>query len=300
MSKISEIMSVRRDTETITTMPFIEYTMKYMDKIQDKSAESAARESKKNLQKILRNIGEWESSKIDREYDKFCKWCSKKGISVNNIEEQFNLFIVLSLQIMLNKRLHGIVKDKVDNDNLNIKELFYKCMRRVARKLYDCVKGGGTVEECYVNKKETTNIVVSCLHEFIPLEKLIEIMELLEEDEESNHSYDFDRTFSDLQSVENSEGKLIVEKEGTTDSGLDDNKFTVRDNCEGRLHYVPSEDIEDEYFHSDIEQKAQSNDDNIKEIKIPKYNNKGLYKNKRKEPIRKPKINEKDENFFTE
>lgn len=277
MIKVSELSSMRKDIEANVSRPFVEYTEKYIEKVQDKCDGST-----KYLQKTLRSMGEWDSSKVDREYNKFLKWCLKRGTTVEYIRENLNKFVVLSLRIMLSKKIQDeIIKDY----EVNIKDFFYKCMRRVARREYDNVTSQTNGET-----KDTTTIVISCLHEFIPLEKLIEIMELFDEEEDSNHSYDFNKTFSDSEDIK----KIVIEKYCSNS-----NDSTDKATHDAELHYVPSENFEDEYYHSD---DSKSKDSNIKEIKLPKYNNnKGLQANKkRKTPIKKPKINEKDENFFSE
>lgn len=275
MTKVSELSAMRKEVEAGASQPFVEYISKYMEKVEDKSDGS-----KKLLQKLLRSIGEWDSSKVDREYSKFLKWCTKRDITVDHIKDNLTQFVVLSLRIMLNKRIQN---DNTKEYEIDITELFYKCMRRVARRLYENVRDG----ESYLGKRAITDIIVSCLHEFIPLERLIEIIELFEKDEDSNHSYDFNRTFSDSE-----DGKILVEKESsdktTKESGHE----------EPALQYVPSDNFEDEYYNAD--DKKNSEDENVKEIKIPKYNGKGYYNKKPKEPIRKPKVNEKDENFFSD
>lgn len=300
MATLNEMSSMRKECETILSQPFTEYTSKYMAKVEDKA------DSKKAFQRMLRSIGEWNSSKVDREFSKFTKWCVKKDVLEEDIKNQLNQFVILSLRIMLSKK----VRDEMIKDyQINLKDLFYKCMRRVARDLYERMLTRNTKESVKkgirVGKKETNNIVVACLYEFIPLEKLIEIIELFKEENESTQSYDFNRTFSDSDCAK---GKplVLVEKEDSDESDTKDsedtNESTSYKRYEPQLQYVPSENIEDDYFgftEDENTDKLKKYNGDVKEIKLPKYKQKGYYKAKR-EPLTKPRVNEKDENFFSE
>lgn len=294
MSKLSEISILRKEAETNASHSFIEYSTRYVEKIQDKSDGS-----KTYLQKMLRSIGEWESSKVDKEYVKFLKWCAKRGTTEDDIKEQLHLFVVLSLRIMLNKRIH---EDMIKDYQINIRQFFYKCLRRVSRQLYDDVTLSNNLE-VYIRKRVTNDLVVSCLHEFIPLEKLIEVMELFVSEEDSNHSYNFEKTFSDSN---DSKGRIFIEKEGS-EKGSD----TSSQQCDASPHlqYVPSEKFHEDFYNSEDDENKKSNDDenkksngddNIKEIQLPKYNTKGFYNRKQKKPVQNPKIDERAEAFFSE
>lgn len=281
MSKVSEMSVMRREAEVCASMPMIEYAIKYMNKIQDKCDGSI-----KTLQRMLRSVGEWDAAKVDKEYEKFLKWCDKRGTTIQFLHEHLYKFVSLSLHIMFSKR----IPDELINEyQINIKNLFHKCMRRVARRLYEQQKTANDTD-AYMSKKEATECVVSCLHEFIPIEKLIEIMELFEQESDSSHSYDFNRTFSDSE-----KGKILIEKNNETD----DTKESGDESINLQLKYVQSDNFEDEYYNPDDQSKQKPEEDtNVKEINIPKYHKKGYYN--KNQQIHKPKINEKDENFFSE
>jgi hypothetical protein len=280
MTKLSELSVMRKDAESNASRLFVEYSIKYVEKIQDKSDGS-----KTYLQKMLRSVGEWKSSKVDKEYLKFIKWCVKRGTTEDIIKENLQIFVLLSLRIVLNKRIH---EDMVRDYQINTKQFFYKCLRRVSRQLYDNIRSLNNAE-LYIGKRDANELVVSCLHELIPLEKLIEVMELFDGEEDSNHTYNFERTFSDS---DDSKGKILIEKEGSDTHTKSDRS------SEPELQYVPSEKFHEEYYNSEDEQ--HNDGENVKEIKIPKYNTKGFYNRKQKKPLQKPKIDERGEAFFSE
>lgn len=275
---IKEMSSSRKQLENKVSEVFAEYTYKYMNKVQDKC------ESSKAFRRALRQITEWDNDKRVREYKKFVKWYKKHGDSIDQLEAELDSFVRVSLRILLNKRVQGKAEEWVKTEcNLDAQSLFYKCMRRVARDFHDA-------RDNHLSQAKLQQTIASCLHEFIPVDKLIELIELFDDDSH-NQSYDFNKTFSDT--VSNSTHKVVVEKEDTNSNHTDVG--------ERSLKYVPSEDIEEYYNSDEDEKKVSVEDDNIKEIKLPKHNNKGsFYYKKRKAPIPKPKIDEAKENFFSE
>lgn len=216
------------------------YLQKYMTKLYD----YVDRELKR-FKKVLVDISTWNEEKITKEYNKFLKWSGKKSIEEAELKNMLDNVIMYSIRLMINKYDTEVLTKLIEFESTNPERFFYKCMKRVAKFVYENPES--------IETEDVNRVIISVIYEFLPIQKILRLLEVSKEPE-SEKSYDFNKTFT--SELESDSPQLIIEKNGTSSSK--------------ELHYVPSDDITNihEYYQSDKE------DNNEKLINIPKVKKK--------------------------
>jgi hypothetical protein len=221
----------------------------YLEKYINKLFDYVDRDMKMFKRKLV-DIASWNEEKVTKEYNKFLKWTGKKSIEEAEVKNMLDNVIMYSIRLMINKYDTEVIAKLVEFESTDPERFFYKCMKRIAKFVYE---NPNSIKLEEFNQK-VKNIVVSVIYEFVPIAKIIKLLEVTKEGE-SEKSYDFNKTFT----TDEPEGahtkpqqKLVIDKQTTT--------------SDNELNYVPSEEIIKEYYQSDKEDKNE----NEKLINIPK------------------------------
>lgn len=205
------------------------------------------------FQKELVKVSTWSDSKKEKEYMRFAKWCMKRRspMSENDIQCAFDNIIIDSVKLLLGKNGSYDIYD-----NNDIHDLFYRCIKRFSRLYYEKPERVVDTE----NKKDAFELTKTVINSFIPLQKVLKIIE--QEKSISSVSYDFDKSQEKDVKV-----NVIVEKQ----------EASVPEKLE--LRYVSSDEVYKEYYQSDEDKPVKSktkvsmvNDE--KHIEFQKVNNK--------------------------
>lgn len=225
----SELHSKKNDSEKIVTHIFTRWCDKVMYKMFEESVDS------KSFQRKLLDIAKWRDDDITYSYRKFRKWLKKRGpkkiYSERELEKVLAEYIVASLKCLCDNK--QIVETVLTERSLpTIDDIYYKCIRRTARHLYDHPKliKDKSSEDVY---KELFKITKTLLIKFIPFKRLLEEMELHKrENEDKLHSYNFDK-------IGNTEGEDHL-RNTTLSKTSSSTQHTLR--------YFSSDEFENDYF----------------------------------------------------
>jgi hypothetical protein len=217
----------------------------YLEKYINKLFDYVDRDMKIFKRKLV-DIAGWNEEKVTKEYNKFLKWTGKKSIEEAEVKNMLDNVIMYSIRLMINKYDTEIIAKLVEFESTDPERFFFKCMKRIAKFVYE---NPNSIKLEEFNQK-VKNIVVSVIYEFVPIAKIIKLLEVTKE-AESEKSYDFNKTFT-TESEQAPQQKLVVDKQTTS--------------SDNELNYVPSEEIIKEYYQSDKEDKNE----NEKLINIPK------------------------------
>lgn len=226
----SELHSKKNNSEKIVTHIFTRWCDKVMYKMFEESVDS------KSFQRKLLDIAKWRDNDITYSYRKFRKWLKKRGpkkiYSERELEKVFAEYIVSSLKCLCDNT--KIVETVLTERSLpTIDDIYYKCIRRIARHLYDHPKllKDKSSDDVY---SELFKITKTLLLKFIPFKRLLEEMELHKrENEDKLHSYNFDK-------IGNSEGEdhhrhTILSRNSST--------------TQNTLRYFSSDEFENDYYN---------------------------------------------------
>lgn len=271
-----------RELANILSKYLYKYIKHIFNKIDD---EQSSKSLYPDFQKRLLSISMWSSNTIDKEYLKFLKWCNKKyNVKQNEMEDLFKQYINLTIQIITKTPLNSY---DIPSD---LKNLYYKSLKKIARLYYENPKS--IKEECDINDLKT--IILNKMTSFIPMKDILDILETVENQKDSNVSYNFNENSKSEKSGISITGKekLIIKKDNTNNSISTNRKSNS-------LRYISSDEFQNEYYNSDddkqnnnIDKKQEPDLENIKHIKIPKMKKLQLQYN--------TKIDEVKENFFTD
>jgi hypothetical protein len=239
---MEEMIEKKQMYETQIADVFKVYLQKYMKKLYDYVDRDL-----KRFKKVLVDISSWNEEKITKEYNKFLKWSGKKSIEEAELKNMLDNVIMYSIRLMINKYDTDVLTKLIEFESTNPERFFYKCMKRVAKFVYENPQS--------IETEDVNRVIISVIYEFLPIQKILRLLEVSKEPE-SEKSYDFNKTFT--SESESDSPQLIVEKERESSAIGTGTK---------ELHYVPSEDIQ-EYYQSDKE------DNNEKLINIPKVKKK--------------------------
>ena len=238
------------------------------------------------FQKSLLKITKWSDKTLDKQYSKFLKWVGKrKDLSEEQIYQLLKDIIRLSTQIMINKP-DVYVDTLLQNYKLPaLKTYYYKCLRRIARRVYENPKGLYSLKN-----EDLINDLENILQNYLPLDKIQTVLEFEQDIENNNnikvaYNFDEDDDKSSSISIRNSlQNVLLVDKEQSDQS----------------LHYVSSNELVNNYDYDDditpmanTPEKIIDYEDGVKYIRIPRMKKSQYFYNK-------PKINEINEHFFNE
>jgi len=249
---MDEIIEKKQKYEDNITSIFAIYVSKYMKKLYEYARDE------KGFKKVLIDIASWDELKIAKEYNKFLKWVDKKHKTGEaEIKNILDNVIMYSIRLMVNKYDTEVIAKLIEFESTNTERFFYKCMKRASRYVYENPKS-------ILGSLNLESVIVSVIYEFLPIQKIIKLLEVTKE-QESDKSYDFNKTFTsendsaqnfgtdnDKQSKDPSKKELIIDKE-TSDTTQE-------------LQYVASEDFANEYYESD---KESQKDNHEKLINVP-------------------------------
>lgn len=237
-----------------------------------------------NFQKKLLKISKWPEYKIDKEYSKFLKWCSRKyNKTENQLQIMLNDIIILTIQVMIHKPSLYVEK-LLENAFPSMRDFYYKCLRRLARIFYEAPKSTKSITLSELKRQINTTINI-----FLPTKKIDTVLQIQDQEQENtqkqieNITYDFNKL--DTRSSSSS-----IKSRGSYKSLISKDQV---------LYYISSDkssniesDRTENYNRIDnvIDLLSQDNDKD-KEIYIPK---------KQKYYFNKSKIDEINEYFFNE
>jgi hypothetical protein len=239
---MDEIIEKKQKYENNIKSIFEVYVGKYIRKLYEYARDE------KGFKKVLIDIASWDELKIAKEYNKFLKWVEKKHKSGEaEIKNILDNVIMYSIRLMVNKYDTEVIAKLIEFESTNPERFFYKCMKRASRYVYENPKS-------VLGNLNLESVIVSVIYEFLPIQKIIKLLEVTKE-QESDKSYDFNKTFtsengSDKESDVKSKKELIIDKETTSQE----------------LQYVASEDLINEYYDSDGESDKNNNE---KLINVP-------------------------------
>lgn len=281
----------------------IKFVYKYLIKLYDRELESHnTRETKPKLyrdfQKTLLQITKWSDKTIQKQTNKFLKWVEKReNLSEKDLQNMIKNIIKLSTQLILDKS-DIYITTLLQNFNFpNVKTYYYKCLKRIARIVYENPKGLHDLQTGRLFD-ELDNILQS----FLPLHEIEAILEFddtkqakSDETKRINVKYDFENdslsnnSNSSISLRQSDQPKLIVDKQSSDQS----------------LNYVSSEDLNfEEESENDLSKIVQKKpidminskntmEEGVKHIRVPKFKKSQYFYNK-------PKIDEINEYFFNE
>lgn len=250
----SELNRKKNDNEKILTHVFTRWCDKLTYKMFEESVDS------KSFQRKLLDIAKWRDDDIAYSYRKFRKWLKKRGpkkvYSERDLEKVFAEYIVSSLKCLCENEM--IVKTVLAERSLpTIDEIYYKCIRRIARHLYEHPKmfKDGSFDDVY---NELFKLTKTLLIKFIPFKRILEEMELYKRTNEDNlHPYDFGNMKHTDNTTENRESKASKSSLTTHNT----------------LRYFSSDEFENDYYNPDIEKAIEGDgaggeggDEKIKQI----------------------------------
>jgi hypothetical protein len=256
----SEMHRKKKENETILAHIFTRWCDKVTYRMFEESADS------KSFQHKLLDVASWRDDDIMYSYKKFLKWLRKrepkKVYKERQLEKIFAEYIVSSLKCICENET--IVKSVLTEKALpTIDDIYYKCIRRICRHLYDHPKlfKEKSLDNTY---EELFKITKTLLIKFIPLKRLLEEMELYKKvSEGAIYSYSFERGIGDNN--ENKTENVPTSSKGSTFGS---------NSTSNLLRYMPSEEFENDYYNPDIEQNflqdnALGEDQKIKQIALP-------------------------------
>lgn len=246
MSNISILSKEKNRSQELLCKVFASYLEKYMRKLYTSIARSQDKEETKSelreFQKCLSEIAKWEEHKQKREYKKFLKWVMKRyDLTELDLQSYLEKVITFSVMIVLHKYNQKAVLEKIKYKSTNPQDLFYKAIKAVARLYYE---SPNKVKED--SRDPTINTIDSIIYNFIPLNKVFEMMEECDGTEDSVKSYKYSK--NDSSESEPKEVAVVLEKSSGSQREYG-----------GKLEYVPSEEIYNEYYQSDNENKVTMN-----------------------------------------
>lgn len=241
------------------------------------------------FQRSLLKITKWSDKTLDKQYSKFLKWVEKrKNLSEEQLYKLLKDIIKLSIQIMINKPDVYIDALLQNYKFPTLKTYYYKCLRRIARRVYENPKFLYSLKN-----EDLINDLENILQNYLPLDKIKTILEFKQETEKDNniqvvYNFDDNDDKSSSISLRNSlQNILLVDKEQSDQS----------------LHYVSSNELikNYDYDYDDMRQTPNKPEktidyedkDSVKHITVPKFKKTHYFHNK-------PKINEINEHFFNE
>lgn len=265
------------------------YIYKYIKKTFEKEKESHISSDTKpklypDFQRVLLKIPKWSSKTLEKEYYKFLKWTRKKNdIEEKELQKMLNDIIKLTTEIMVNKPSIYVESLLLDYKFPTLQQFFYKSIKKIARIIYEQPKSLYTIKTSTL-----TDQIENVLNIFLPSKQIESVLEFIEKDTDKSIKvkYDFDN--------QSSKSSISLRKNSS-----DNNLIVDKINSEPSLHYVSSNDVNQDYYNSDNDENKISvknlniEDDGIKHINIPKIKKSQYYFNK-------PKINEVNEYFFNE
>jgi hypothetical protein len=252
----------KNEAENILTHIFTRWCDKMTYRMFEESADT------KSFQHKLLDVAKWRDDDIMYSYKKFLKWLRKrepkKVYKERQLEKFFAEYIVCSLKCICDNEM--IVKNVLTEKSLpSIDDIYYKCIRRISRHLYDNPKlfKEKSLDDIY---QDLFKIIKTLLIKFVPLKRLLEEMELYKAVNEGNvHAYSFKEGVGDNKT----EDKVQSSSKATTFGSGSCSNSTIN-----MLRYMPSEEFVNDYYNPDNDcdetvENALGEDQKIKQIQMP-------------------------------
>lgn len=308
---IIETVKNKTDLENQLFNIISKYAYKYIYRIYNKQIEEngISKSLYVDFQLKLLKIAEWSDSIIEKEYNKFLKWCKKKhNFKESNINKLLENIIILYTKALVNKSNIYIesILENYEFPKFNV--FYYKYLKKVARFFYENPK--------LINDgipSHTKKNMISLINDNLPMKQIINIIEYSNKDKLCKESKQISDIITETDSLDHNvdcnesifTNYKIKNKNTEIKKNLIVNKSdSISEHSTLSLKYVSSEDFQNEYFNENecnlqenkltdkFEKLSDKDGDNIvKHINVPKYKKTPFFYNKKK-------INEINENFF--
>lgn len=252
---IKDWIDQREQLEITLSDCMSEYCKKYFLKLYKNGDES-----KKMFQKAVAKIPTWSRGEKERQMKRFKKWLHASHTFIDQpegVQHFLNKYVVYSLRIMLHKYdASSIYEEPMPC----VDDVLYMCLKRLGRYFYEHPK---TVVK---PSKDMDKIIKECLQSFIPVQKVIQIIQQTEEVKSLEYNFDDESSNSVSTKSVREHPKIVVYKQESEGSEA----------AVGGMKYVSSDEMDD-FQMSEQSQKAKlSEDDDVKHIKIPIVKRKGF------------------------
>lgn len=308
---IIETVKNKTDLENQLFNIISKYTYKYIYRIYNKQIEEngISKSLYVDFQLKLLKIAEWSDSIIEKEYNKFLKWCKKKhNFKESNINKLLENIIILYTKALVNKSNIYIesILENYEFPKFNV--FYYKYLKKVARFFYENPK--------LINDgipSHTKKNMISLINDNLPMKQIINIIEYSNKDKLCKESKQISDIITETDSLDHNvdcnesifTNYKIKNKNTEIKKNLIVNKSdSISEHSTLSLKYVSSDDFQNEYFNENecnlqenkladtLEKLSDKEGGNIvKHINVPKYKKNPFFYNKKK-------INEINENFF--
>lgn len=227
------------------------YTVKYIQKVYDSIQDQNSSNSHhlKNLQLYLLDVPTWSERKLDKEYNKFLKWTSRK-YNGSDFQHNLEIFITLTKRLILYQQEKQNQPFKKPVSGYSV---FVKTFRVISKYIYE---NPILIDSSKRIFHQTQELALSTLQSFVPLSDILKLFQQAQDEIEV--SYHFGDTLSTSSSSTN-------EREPSTHINhiLDNNPFPI-------LKYIPENIIDDDDSVKNNDHSIKSEDNNIRTIHLPK------------------------------
>jgi hypothetical protein len=300
---IIETIKNKTDLENHLFNIISKYTYKYIYRIYNKQLQEngISKSLYVDFQLKLLKIAEWSEATVEKEYNKFLKWCKKKyNLKESNINKLLENIIVLSTKVLVNKSNIYIESILENHEFLKLNVFYYKYLKKVSRFFYENPK--------LINDgipPNTKKNMISLINDNLPMKQITNIIEYSNKSRLCNESTPIDNdNDNDIDNDNDNDSIFTNYKIKNVNTEIKTNLIINKSDSmsEQSLKYVSSEDFQNEYFNEDGEDGDNKDkvkdvlsdkdpENVIKHINLPKYKKNPFFYNKKK-------INEINENFF--
>lgn len=228
---------------------FTKYSIKFIIRIYETA------DNLREFQKKLYKIPNWSFDKKDTEYKVFLKYISKKfDESERNLNDALENTYICYIKIM------SSVFNYIDIKIPTLNDFWYKVVKKIGKLFYEnprLIKD----EYDYIKIRNTIEFI---LHKYIPIK---DIINLPKESEIKPLYYSFSDNESDInKELEYNNKQTIIKK------NIDVNDISSEEESEyNKLKYIPSDQFENEYYHSEeISENINLDEIDIKHIDLKK------------------------------
>jgi hypothetical protein len=227
------------------------YTVKYIQKVYDsiQDQNSSSSHNLKNLQLYLLDVPTWSERKLDKEYNKFLKWTSKK-YNGSDFQHELEIFITLTKRLIL---YHQEKQNQPFKKPVSGYSVFVKTFRVISKYIYE---NPALIDSSKRIFHQTQELALSTLQSFVPLSDILKLFQQTQDDIEV--SYHFGDTISTESTHEGKPSNHINDK-----LSIDNNPFPI-------LKYIPENIIGDDDSVKNNDNSIKSEDNNIRTIHLPK------------------------------
>lgn len=304
-----ETIKTKTDLENQLFDIISKYTYKYIYRIYNKQLQEngISKSLYVDFQLKLYKIAQWSDSTIEKEYNKFLKWCKKKyDLKEAHINKLLENIIILSIKAVINKPNIYIesILENYEFPKLHI--FYYKYLKKIARFFYENPK----LINDFILAPNAKKDMISLINDNLPMKEIINIIEYsnknnLYKEYNGNKEYEEYKKTEDVCTETDKESIISRYNIKTANTETKTNLIINKSDSisDKSLQYVSSEDFQNEYFNktdggyqdnkltNPIEKSSDKDAENlVKHINLPKYKRNPFFYNKKK--------NEINENFF--